>query len=88
MVATRPIYGIVTTLAFSWLVNSIQTIQKEQFIYILIGYNCFAVFYQIWNYSRSFSAQKLVWSLYQYLDVTYFKKYITIDNNKSEVLGT
>lgn len=88
MVVMWPFYGIITTLSFSGLVAAIQDDDKTMFGTILIGYICFALLYQLWNYLLSASAPKMLYGLFQYLDMMYFKKYITIDNNKSEMLGT
>lgn len=88
MVTTWPFYGIITTLVFAQLVNAIEFSQQEIFIKILIFYTIFIVFYQIWNYFWSFYGQRFFWSLYQIIDLQYFKKFVTIDNNKAEIIGT
>lgn len=88
MVATWPFYGIITTLVFAQLVDAIESFHQENFIRILIFYTLFVIFYQIWNYFWSFYGQRFFWSLYQIIDLQYFKKFVTIDNNKAEVIGT
>lgn len=88
MVMARPIYWITTTLVFASIVESIEVPSQEKFIILLIWYSIFVICYQIWNYYWSFSGQKFLWWLYKVIDRKYFKEFITIDNNRAEIIWT
>ena len=88
MVITWPLYWIITTLIFSSIIESIEVSDQEKFITLLIWYSIFMIGYQIWNYYWSFSGQKFLWWLYKVIDRKYFKEFITIDNNRAEIIWT
>lgn len=84
----RPLYGIVTTLTLAKAVTYLQYPDKSMFFTTLGFFAGFVVIYQICNGALKNGAQTYSWKAYDYLFRKYFTKYIKLDNNKTEVIGT
>ena len=87
-VGTWPFYGIITTLLFSKAVWYIQNPEKERFFMMVIIYAIFVLVYQVWNLVLSFYTQRFMWLSFQYLYPLYFTKYVKLDWNETDMIGT
>ncbi len=87
-VSVWPLYGIVTTLVLSRAAHFLQTGDQRAFFNTIIAYAIFAVCYQLYNFAMKHFWVKTMWTLFNNLWRKYLGKFIRLDSNAAESIGT
>ncbi len=87
-VSSRPLYSIITTLFLAKIVSYIENPNKELFFSYIVAYIIFVFLYQIYNASMRNRFASFQWAFIKMQYNTYKEKYIKLDSNKTELVGT
>lgn len=80
--------NIIGILVLEWTVSSIESNNIDRFTYWIIGFICWIIVYQIFNYRFVFRYGYIQEKLREVVDKKYLTKFFYLDNNAVEKLGT